>query len=713
MTRPACCRYLRSRVPSPPFCFAISASFTAEPIRPFIQFWGKRLNSVFEVRFAPYHQLSQTLLDPGSVFGTNQHGLNVLLVRFEDLGQPPQIEAHTHELIHLIRDSATRFSVPVLVCLCPASLHFLADSDHSRLTRDLCSLMEGSLDDLPGVQFLSPEQVHHLYPVEAPHDPEAERLARIPYTELYFCALGTNLVRQAHSLFTPPYKVVALDCDNTLWQGICGEDGPAGIVVDPPRRFLQEFMLDRRDEGMLLVMNSKNNEQDVLDTFAANPQMPLQLRHFVASRLNWEPKSANLASLSAELSLGLDSFIFVDDNPKECAEMAENAPEVLTLQLPARIEYIPGFLKHVWAFDHPVVTEEDRQRSAYYTQAQEFGREVKRATNIEEFVAGLRLDVTFSPLAQERLSRASQLTQRTNQFNFTTIRRSESDLQGLLDNDGYECATVQVADRFGSYGLVGLLLFHPVHSALEVDTFLLSCRVLGRGVEHRMLAWLGEQALVRGLKTVTVPLVVTSKNKPAQQFLNSLVEGAEQADSVYRFSAERIRDLQWTPATSVEVPKQPVKLSAAASSRRLVDYACIADELATPSQILKAVRRDGQAGLALSDRGAMTVIEQQLAAIWTDLLKFPEIAASDNFFDLGGHSLLAVLLIGRVREAFGVELPIDDVYSATLTLGELARKIETYQLSQANPEEYEALLAEIEGLSDEEVQALLSEEDAS
>jgi FkbH-like protein len=697
-------------VPSTPFCFAISASFTAETIQPFIEFWGNRLSSDFEVSFAPYHQISQTLLDPHSVFGVNQHGLNVLLMRLEDVGPTGGIEAHTNELIHLIRDSAARFSVPLLVCLCPSSPHFLSDPDRARLNRELCSRIEGSLDDLPGVQFLSPEEIHHLYPVDAPHDPDGEHLARIPYTELYFCALATTVVRHAHALFTPPYKVVALDCDNTLWQGICGEDGPTGIVVDPPRRFLQEFMLDQREEGMLLVMNSKNNEQDVLDTFAANPQMPLQLRHFVGSRLNWESKSANLAALAAELSLGPDSFIFVDDSPKECAEMAENAPEVLALPLPENIGRTPEFLKHVWAFDHPVVTEEDRHRSAYYTQAQEFGREVKRASNLEEFVAGLRLQVTFSPLAEERLSRAAQLTQRTNQFNFTTIRRSEREIQTLTAERGYECVTVEVSDRFGSYGLVGVLIFRAVDSALEIDTFLVSCRVLGRGVEHRMLAWLGEQAAARGLAAVVARIEITRKNKPAQQFLRAIDHGGEGPE--YRFDAERIRTLRWTPATSVEVPKQAPK-PASPSPRRLVDYASIANELATPAQILEAMRRESQAANGPSGHAGMTSIERQLAGVWSDLLKCSKIAVSDNFFDLGGHSLLAVLLIGKVREAFGVELSIDDVYSATLTLGELARKIETYQLGQLNPEEYDALLAEIEGLSDEEVQALLSKEDAN
>ncbi len=685
-----------------PFRFAISASFTAEPVQPFIEFWGRRLNSNFEVRFAPYNQVQQTLLDPQSVFGLNQHGINILLLRLDDLGRPERLEADIHELVHLVHDSAARLHVPMLVCLCPSSPEFLADAARARIVRELCSRVPGLLDDIPGVQYLSAEQISRVYPVEARHDADAERLGRIPYTELYFAALGTAVVRHAHALLTPPYKVVALDCDNTLWQGICGEDGPAGVVIDGPRRALHEFMLEQREAGMLLAMNSKNNEQDVLDTFAANPQMPLQLRHFVAWRLNWDPKPQNLRSLAAELNLGIDSFVFVDDSPKESAEVAGSVPEVLALTLPEDIARTPEFLHHIWAFDHAVVTEEDRHRSAYYTQAQEFGRAIERATNLEEFVSGLRLEVTIAPLREEQLSRVAQLTQRTNQFNFTTIRRTESDIQSLIAAGEYECVTLQVSDRFGSYGLVGVLIFRVAEKALEIDTFLLSCRVLGRGVEHRLMAWLGAEALRRGRTQVVTRLDVTKKNKPAQQFLQALGQSGVE----HTFEAELLRNLQWTADTSVGAPKQQAP-AVATVVRRQIDYACIANELATPLQIVEAMRRESLP----ASRDGMTDIERRLADIWSDLLKRPHIAVTDNFFDLGGHSLLAVLLILRVRESFGVELPIDDVYSATLTLGELARKIDAYREGQLNPEEYEALLAEIEGLSDEEVQALLARED--
>lgn len=221
-----------------------------------------------------------------------------------------------------------------------------------------------------------------------------------------------------------------------------------------------------------------------------------------------------------------------------------------------------------------------------------------------------------------------------------------------------------------------------------------------------MLAQLGQLALDRGHVTIVVALNVTKKNSPAQQFVREAGGGA----GVNRLSAESLSRLEWTmPAAAAAAPR-PVAPRDPAGLRKSVDYVAIARTLSTAEDIASAMRAES-AGEPASTDAPLDDIESRLAVIWSELLQRPGIKASDNFFDLGGHSLLAVLLIMRVRETFGVELPIDDVYSGTLTLGELAHRIESYQLGvPANPD-YDALLREIEGLSDEEVARLLAEED--
>ncbi len=673
--------------PQPAYRIAISATFTAEPVESVVAFWGRRLSARFETQFAPYNQPLQTLLDPTSVFAANRHGMNVLLLRMSDLGGE-QLEANLKQTASAIRECAAHSGVPLLVVVCPS----LEGRGEGEL--ELAGMLEGAT----GVQVMGAGEMARLYPVANPHSEEGERLGRIPYTELYFAALGTAIVRRAHALASRPYKVIALDCDNTLWSGICGEDGPGGVTLDEPRRALQQFMAEQREQGMLLTLASKNNEADVVETFEQHAGMPLQLRHFAGRRLNWDSKASSLRGLAEELSLGLDSFIFVDDNPKECAEVEDNLPEVLALALPENADGIQHFLEHVWAFDHPLVTEEDRNRSAYYTQSQEFGRELRRAESLEHFIETLELRVDIRPLAAESAARAAQLTQRTNQFNFTTIRRTEAEIA-----KAGECFTVHARDRFGDYGLVGVIVLNAAGGVLDLDTFLLSCRALGRGVEHRMLAWVGGEAARRGAEAVRIRCARTAKNQPAREFLDEIgVEPDELA------APARLTEVRWkAPKAAGRAGGEAKADATAGSGRRQVDYSRIATALSSAEQILEAMRAETAAH---ADAG-LTETERQLAGIWSGLLNQPAIRATDNFFDLGGHSLLAVLLAMRVRETFGIELPVADVYSASLTLAGLASRIDAYRAGETSPSDYDALLAEIEGMPEEEVRRLLAEED--
>jgi FkbH-like protein len=683
------------------FRFAIAATFTADPLCPVVDFWGCELGSPFEVRFAPYNQLLQTILDPHSEFAENTHGLNVVLARLEDLGQFSgngrssfsRIEENVAQLVTELRSAAMRLHSPLLFCLCP--------SPGIEEFEKLSGSIQTGLKAVPGILYIDYRDVERLYPVASVDSPEGERLGKIPYTDVYYCALGTMIVRYAHSLLRTPFKVIALDCDNTLWRGVCGEDGPEGVMLDAPRRALQEAMLEQREAGMLLTLASKNNESDVLETFAAHPEMPLEPRHFVSWRLNWDPKADNISELAEELGLGLDSFIFIDDNPKEGAELQQSIPEVLTLVLPEDVEKIPHFLRHVWALDHPVITEDDRKRNVYYRQQQEFGAQVKHAGSIESFMASLNLHVAVSSLTPDKLSRIAQLTQRTNQFNLATVRRSESEIQALLA-EGYECYTVDVSDRFGDYGLVGVLIVKQETDELRVDTFLLSCRALGRGVEHRMLAFLGQNASTRGLHYIRLAYVPSAKNLPAKQFLDSA------AGSRLRIPATEAAELKWKPPAAPSINGVVKSESKKPAVPRKADYGEIARSLSTADEILKRMRDRRSATAAVA---GMTEVEAKLAGIWCELLERPAVSLSDNFFDIGGHSLLAVLLLLRVRETFGVELSIDDVYSGGLTLSQLASRIEAAQLGEIDPDEYAALLAEIENMSDEQARELLAREE--
>jgi acyl carrier protein len=298
------------------------------------------------------------------------------------------------------------------------------------------------------------------------------------------------------------------------------------------------------------------------------------------------------------------------------------------------------------------------------------------------------------------------LTQRTNQFNFTTIRRSESELRRLLSDAQVECLVARVSDRFGDYGLTGVVITRNREDVTEVDTFLLSCRILGRGVEHRILAEIARRAIARGQKFIRLRVMPSAKNLPAREFLESVLNGTAQAGAdPGTVDAASLTGIRYKPSPA---PAAPASRPSSPTARKFVDFAAIARDLSTPTQILEAMRRERNLA-DIPPSGPSTTVSR-LAAIWRDLLGSSHIALSDNFFDIGGHSLLAVLLIVRVKEDFGIELPVEDVYSPAMTLENLALKIETYRLSGVSPGEYADLVAQIEQLSDEEAERLLREE---
>ncbi|MEN6537056.1 MAG: HAD-IIIC family phosphatase [Bryobacteraceae bacterium] len=701
---------------------AIAATFTAETLQDTLEFWTRELKLDLKVRFAPYNQVFQQLLDPTGVFACNRNGVNVVLFRFEDWirfqegtpGVAGAIEENLNHLISLVRTAAASFSAPFVVCLCPPSPAFALAAGRAELIANLEKTFISSLRGLGAVHIVTPVELDDLYPVPNYYDPHGDELGHIPYTALFFTALGTMIARRIQAIRRTPHKVVALDCDDTLWNGICGEDGPESVVIDPPRRALQDFMLAQREAGMLLCLCSKNNEEDVAETFRVHPEMPLRLDHFSARRVNWEAKSVNLAALAAELDLGLDSFIFVDDNPQERAEVMADRPEVLTLPLPGEPADIPRFLKHVWAFDHLRITEEDRRRSALYAQRAERALLARQASTLEEFIASLQLEIRIAPMAPAQVPRVSQLTQRTNQMNLTGIRRSESEIRALVESGKAECLTVDVSDRFGGYGLTGVVIFTAGPGALAVDTFLLSCRVLGRGIEHRILSRLGEIASERGLGEVTFPYVATQRNCPALRFIES-VDGKFKETSngqvVFRFPAKYAKDVVYKPAgppLATPVPAAAVPVPQAAEQ---VDYGKIALELWDPARIMERIAAEKpMGGMSVTAEAPRSDLERRLAELWASLLRVPSVGIHDNFFDLGGHSLLVVQLLSRLREEFQVDLSLEIVYGTAFTVAELAKAVELAQIEQAGADQYASILAELEGLSDNEVRALLDKE---
>ena len=505
----------------------IAATFTASPLEAPLRFWLGELSLPYQLNFAPYQQLFQSLLDPAGGFAANQKGANVVLFRLEDLTADDAplsfLEQHSAELRAAVRSAAGRSSAPFLVCLCPASARFLKSAEHAAFAAKEQDLWRRDLAGAAHVFSISAEEAIERYQVEDVGDEHADRMGHIPYHSPFFVALATQILRAVLAFDRKPVKVIALDCDNTLWSGVCGEDGPKGVVVDEGRLAFQRFLLRQRDAGILLVLASKNNEADVRETFDTHPEMLLRWNDIVAHRVNWDAKSQNLLELASELNLGLDSIVFFDDDAKECAEVSEELPEVLTFQIPHDPDQLPRFLDHLWVFDRVrPLTSEDRERPKLYAEQTQRNRFEKQAADLKEFLAGLQLEVVFEPVNDATLARVAQLTQRTNQMNTTLRRYTQGELAAVLASGDIQAFTVTVSDRFGSYGLVGAVLFHLSAGTLDIDGFLLSCRGLGRGVEHRMLRQAAAIASQEGKRAVRISLVEGPRNRPALDFIHSL-----------------------------------------------------------------------------------------------------------------------------------------------------------------------------------------------
>jgi amino acid adenylation domain-containing protein/FkbH-like protein len=684
--------------PAHPQTIALAGTFTTEPVEEPLRFWLDELGIPSRIKFAPYNQVFQQLLDPAGLLAANRNGLNVLFVRLSDweshanspnpsaalmFGQA--IKHQADEFVRAIHTAAARGGAPILVCFCPSPPAAGGDSSKSQALAELESALAGALEQINGVHVTTTNEISTRYPVSDYDDPAGDALGHIPYTPMFFTALATLVARKFHALQRPACKVIVLDCDQTLWSGVCGEDGPKGIRLDPPRLALQQFMRRQQEAGKLLVICSKNDEADVAAVFEQGPAMPLSRTHFSAWRVNWRPKSENLASMAQELKLGLDSFILVDDNPVECAEVEANCPEVLTLQLPEDPALIPQFLDHCWAFDQLKTTEEDKGRATMYQQNKLRDQLQAQTMSFADFIAELDLEVCIAPPVPAQSARVAQLTQRTNQFNMTGRRFTENEMSQMAARG--QVWAVSVKDRFGDYGLVGAMIFEARDQAIVVDSFLLSCRALGRGVEHRMLGFLGKTARQRGLQWVDAPFKRLARNQPALDFLQSVGASFQQTHQ-YHFPADSAAEVAFNPQGDAPSPLNKSQTDVSRSMeapRKFIQCRSIALELHDVAKIhvrIEArlvVRPAGKAGYA----APRTHMERQLCDLWQKLLRVERVGINDDFFELGGHSLMAVRLFGQVEKMTGQKLPLVTLFQ-TPTIGQLASVLSREQASRSH-----------------------------
>jgi len=351
-------------------------------------------------------------------------------------------------------------------------------------------------------------------------------MARAPYSPAVLELLAKEYSRFIRPLKGRGKKCLVLDCDNTLWGGIIGEDGMAGIqlgVTHPGSAFLafQSAVLELHDRGIVLAICSKNNEPDVLEVLKHHPDCLLRPDHFACMKINWSDKATNLRAIAAELNLGLDAFVFVDDSPFECELVRQTLPEVTVLPLPQDPTQYERLLRGLGLFDALTVTAEDRQRNRLYRSEAQRRDLQSQSQSLDEYLKSLEMRLTIRRAEEFHIPRIAQLTQRTNQFNLTTRRYSEGEIRELNTRPDSVVYWAQLTDRFDDMGIIGLAIVRFAAVTATLDCFLLSCRVLSRGVEDALLAHMATIARARGCERLAAEYIPTPKNGLAAEFLPS------------------------------------------------------------------------------------------------------------------------------------------------------------------------------------------------
>jgi len=352
-------------------------------------------------------------------------------------------------------------------------------------------------------------------------------MARAPFKKAFLSLYAKEIARIVRNLKGRTKKWLLLDCDNTLWGGIIGEDGVEGIKLDghdyPGKAYydFQKTLLHLVDRGVLITICSKNNEADVLAVLENHPWCLLKPTHLSAWRINWEDKASNIAALAEELNLGMDASVFVDDNPRECELVKQLLPEVTVLQVPERLYLYPQLLLKDGLFDTLTISAEDKQRAAMYQSESQRKRVRASYHDLDDYLSSLQIVATIHLATPGELPRVAQLTQKTNQFNLTTRRYSESEIAQMTASNAI--FTLTASDRFGTLGLVGVFIAGRDGDVGTIDSYLMSCRALGRELETAFAAHclkaLETNWRIRGWKAEFVP---TRKNQQTAEFWDKL-----------------------------------------------------------------------------------------------------------------------------------------------------------------------------------------------
>jgi FkbH-like protein len=512
----------------------ILRNYTLEPLESFLRLAAYRRRVDLDLSFGDFDAYLQEILDSGSMLNTSPPDAVVLALWLESLPMAFDREGRlqTRAVIEHVCGAVAqvRARVPSLLCLntfLPPGhrLGYPSSGEMIQAVREVNGAVEALAMEYPSVFVVDFDRLQAVTGESASRDSRYWHMFKAPLGAGLLGAWGDLLAQVLASTQGGARKVLALDCDNTLWGGIVGEDGVSGIKLDPHAYPGNAFVTFQRqlvalqEQGVLLVLCSKNNERDVLEVLDDHPACVLRREHLAGWRINWEDKASNLKELADELSLGLESFVFLDDSSLESDFVRQTLPVVDVLTVPAEPYALPGVLARYNGFFSVVRAPEDLLRTQHHAAERERHHSSSLFAGHEEFLASLDLVAEVGPAVPHELDRVAQLTQKTNQFNLTTKRYSAAEIRSLAASERSDVIVLNARDRYGEYGLTGVAVLTVDGGSCRIDTFLLSCRVLGRHFEDVLLDAAIDRARERWPSCqIVAEFIETPKNTQVAQF---------------------------------------------------------------------------------------------------------------------------------------------------------------------------------------------------
>ncbi len=448
---------------------------------------------------------------------------------YENLVRQFRSHSQAHLVIHTL-------DMPLIPCFGLADLK--AGPGQKDTIRQINTAVSKIAASHEGVHLLDTNEMVASCGKIAWEDREKWITLRLPLTATALTVMVDGWLRYLHPLMGKICKVLVCDLDNTLWGGVIGEDGFDGIQLGdeyPGTAYqaLQRAILDLYNRGVILAICSKNNEEDAMEVIRKHPGMLLRPEHFAAQRINWNNKSRGLQELAVELNIGTSALAFLDDNPNEREVVRMQMSEITVIDLPDNPMEFELILRRQHVFERISLTEEDLNKGELYAQQLKRRELQKNTVTIEEYLQSLEMEMEIVPNGERTLERVAQLTQKTNQFNMTTKRYSIQQIKKMDEDPGWSIFAFGVRDRLGDNGIVGATIVSHREEEFEINTFLMSCRVIGRTVETAMLDIVVGEAKEQGVNRITGWIFPTRKNIPARDFYRkhgfSLVEEKEDA----------------------------------------------------------------------------------------------------------------------------------------------------------------------------------------